>query len=358
MTKRENLLNALRRQNPKYVPYSLVLCDAQQEIFQAKTGSTDYLEYFGACHRVIRLDATKHPHDYSQFHPNLPQGAWINDWGVGHAPGSVAHFSRMIHPMAHFTTPDEVWAFPTPDITADYRYVGVAESVKKYHSTGIATKFYAIQLFEPAWYWYGLDNFLCGMMQDDEMVHAMMEKMTALKEEQAKKVAATGVDIIVFGDDVGTQRGMMMSLELWDKWVKPYTKRIIRAAKAVNPDVLAYYHTDGAVEEIIPGLIDIGVDILNPVQPECMCPAKIKARYGDKLSFWGTVGTQTTMPFGTTADVRREVRARIDTVGCGGGFVIAPTHVIEPEVPWENIVAFVEEARGYGAYATSQTSYP
>ena len=97
-------------------------------------------------------------------------------------------------------------------------------------------------------------------------------------------------------------------------------------------------------------MIIFEVDILNPVQPECVDPVAIKKKYGDRLSFWGTIGTQTTMPFGTPEDVRREIRARIETVGKGGGLLIAPTHVIEPEVPWENILAFIEAVKEFGRY--------
>ena len=98
------------------------------------------------------------------------------------------------------------------------------------------------------------------------------------------------------------------------------------------------------MEPVIPELIEIGIDILNPVQPECMDPAAIKRRFGDRLAFWGTVSVQRTMPFGTPDDVRAEVRARIRDVGRGGGLILAPAHVLGPETPWENIVAFFEAA--------------
>ena len=111
------------------------------------------------------------------------------------------------------------------------------------------------------------------------------------------------------------------------------------------------YHSDGVIYDIIPELIEIGVDVLNPVQPECVDPVLLKQQYGNKLSFWGTVGTQTTMPFGSPQDVRDTVRHMIETVGDGGGFLIAPTHLLEPEVPWENIEAFVQAVREFGTFA-------
>jgi uroporphyrinogen decarboxylase len=148
------------------------------------------------------------------------------------------------------------------------------------------------------------------------------------------------------GDDVATQRGMMMRPALWRRWLKPRLAAIISAAREVKPDILIWYHSDGDCRAIIPELIEIGVDILNPVQPECMDPAAVKAQYGDRLSFSGTIGTQTTMPHGTPEEVRGVVRERIATVGRGGGLLLAPTHVLEPDVPWENIVALVDAVRG------------
>jgi uroporphyrinogen decarboxylase len=114
--------------------------------------------------------------------------------------------------------------------------------------------------------------------------------------------------------------------------------------------MLIFYHSDGNATAIVPDLIEIGVDILNPVQSECMDPGEMKRLYGDRLSFWGTIGTQTTLPFGTPDDVRREVKTRMETVGVGGGLVLAPTHMVEPDVPWENLVALVEAVHEYGVY--------
>lgn len=115
--------------------------------------------------------------------------------------------------------------------------------------------------------------------------------------------------------------------------------------------MIALYHSDGVIYDIIPELIEIGVDVLNPVQPECVDPTALKAQYGDRLSFWGTIGTQTTMPFGMPEEVRENVRHMIETVGKGGGLLIAPTHLLEPEVPWENIEALIRAVKDYGIFA-------
>jgi uroporphyrinogen decarboxylase len=182
------------------------------------------------------------------------------------------------------------------------------------------------------------------------MAEALLNEVVSRSVFMARRLAEAGVDFIYTGDDVGTERAMLISPATWRRFLKPRLARVIAAARAVRPDIPVFYHSDGYCEPIIPELIEIGVTILNPVQPECMDPAELKRRFGDRLAFWGTVGTQTTMPFGTPDDVRREVRHRFETVGLGGGLVIAPTQTIEPDVPWENIVAFfeaVEECR-YG----------
>ena len=111
-----------------------------------------------------------------------------------------------------------------------------------------------------------------------------------------------------------------------------------------------FYHSDGFIEPVISELIEIGIDVLNPIQPECMNPAKIKRLYGDELSFFGTIGVQTIMPFGTPKDVRRAVREMIEKVGQGGGFIIAPTHFVPVEVPWENVQAFFDAVEEFGQY--------
>jgi uroporphyrinogen decarboxylase len=139
-----------------------------------------------------------------------------------------------------------------------------------------------------------------------------------------------------------------MSPKHWREFVKPRLAALISAAaKHGLPTCL---HSCGCIREIIPDLIEIGLTVLNPVQPECMDPVALKKQYGGQLAFWGTIGTQTTMPFGAPAEVKATVKRMIETVGKGGGLVLAPTHVLEPDVPWENILAFFQAVEEYGRY--------
>jgi len=134
---------------------------------------------------------------------------------------------------------------------------------------------------------------------------------------------------------------------MWRKFYKGRLEKIIKAAKEVKPDIIIKYHTDGNPEKVISELIEIGVELLNPIQPECLHPEKVKELYGDRLSMDGTMGTQTLFPFGTAKDVKEQTLDRIKKCAYNGGLVIAPSHVIEPEVPWENIIAFVDTLNEY-----------
>ena len=208
----------------------------------------------------------------------------------------------------------------------------------------------ACTIFETAWQIRGLTELLTDFLTREDWASCLLDRITELSVFRAKRFSEAGVDIIHVGDDIGMEDRMMMSPDTWRKWLKPRMARIIEAAREIKPDVLFHYHSDGYVEPVIPDLIQIGIDVLNPVQPECMDPAKLKREFGDRLAFWGTIGLQHTLPFGTPEEVEREVKERIETVGKGGGLYLSPTHVIAPEVPHENIFALVEAAKKYGRY--------
>ncbi len=189
-----------------------------------------------------------------------------------------------------------------------------------------------------------MEQFLEDMILYPTFAESLLDILTELGCVMARDFVRAGVDLLVTGDDVAMQHTMMFSPKLWRRMLKPRLARVIRAAKSVNPDIFIYYHSDGKIDPIVPELIEVGVDVLNPVQPECLDPVEVKKKWGQDLSFWGTIGTQTTLPFGTPDEVRQVVRTRKHEIGTGGGLVLAPTHVIEPDVPYENILAFFEAA--------------
>jgi uroporphyrinogen-III decarboxylase len=148
------------------------------------------------------------------------------------------------------------------------------------------------------------------------------------------------------GDDVGMQTGMLISPALWRRHLKPRMAELIARVKSINPAVKVAYHSDGMIWDIVPDLIEIGLDVLNPVQPACMDPADLKRRFGDRLCFWGSLDEQHTLPFGSPEDVRAEVRTRLATIGRHGGLILGPTHHVQLDTPMENFWAMVETIQG------------
>ncbi len=196
-------------------------------------------------------------------------------------------------------------------------------------------------IFETAWALRGLEQMMLDMILDPDLANHLLDIPYHYHLTAAKKLASLGVDMIWTGDDVGSQNQMLISPDMWRTFLKPRMANFISELKAINPAVKVAYHSDGDVEPIIPELIEIGIDVLNPIQPASMDPAEIKRKYGDKLCFWGTVDEQHTLPFGSPADVEAEVRERLHTVGQDGGLILAPTHHVQLDTPLENFWAMV-----------------
>jgi uroporphyrinogen decarboxylase len=133
---------------------------------------------------------------------------------------------------------------------------------------------------------------------------------------------------------------------MWRTWVKPHITAVFEAARKVKPDLLIAYHSDGDYEPVIPDLLETGVDILSTVQSECMDVVKMKREWGRTVSLMGTIGLQSTLRWEGPAGVRREVRRQIEILGRGGGFLLSPGNAVGPDVPWENLIAFIEAADG------------
>ena len=357
MTPRERVLTALNRQVPDRLPFEFSFggfTPALMDTFVVKTGATDPAVYWefpmrSVCHRgEPQYELWRR---YSAYYPKeLPVGTGIGGLGNASTPGSTLHFAKPIHPLKAASSAEAVAAYPLPDPTHPARYVHLKPEVDGLHAANLAVQgeLYCT-LFEAAWGIRGFEEMLSDFILNPDMVEVLLGRLTEIRVVQARQLAEAGIDILRLGDDIGKQEGMLMSPKTWRTWLKPKLARIIRSAKEVNPDLHIFYHSDGDCRPVIPDLIEIGVTVLNPVQPECMDPIELKSLYGDRLAFWGTIGTQTTMPFGTPEEVRATIKERIETVGKGGGLVIAPTHVLEPEVPWENVTAFVDAVRDYGA---------
>lgn len=285
--------------------------------------------------------------DFSPYFSDvtMPDGSFINRLGVLEIPGSMYHFTRYVSPLRQATTFADLEAFPFPS-TEGHTTEHMGPLVEAAHKQGRAAQSWLGHMYEDAWQIRGYEQFLMDMLTQPDWCEFILDKLKERNLFNAKAAAKAGVDFIRTGDDVANQKAMMFSVDHWRRFMKPRWAEVYAAARAIKPDLQIWYHSDGNIATIIPDLIEIGVTILNPVQPECLDPAWVKREFGQHLVLDGTIGTQTTMPFGSADDVRSTVRQRIETLGGDGGLIVSPTHVLEPEVPVDNVFALIDTVQG------------
>jgi uroporphyrinogen decarboxylase len=351
MNQRENLLSLLRREGFEYVPPQFGLCPHLAGVYRQKTGQNRaYEEYFempwAGVPDIKMPDAAK---DFLPWYDNLKAGTHIDVWGVAHEPGSAAamHMTRMIHPLKGIEDFERIKEYPFPSF-ANGTGAEQEAAVRDIHGKGLAALgMMQMTIWETAWYIRGMEDLMMDMMGDEPAASFILDRITGEAITRAQSYARAGADIVYLGDDIGMQRSIMMNADLYRAWLKPRLKTVIDAARRINPNIIIMYHSCGYVTPFINDLIEAGVDVLNPVQPESMDYHEIIGEYKDRLSFHGCVGTQTVMPFSSPAEVKAVVKDCLNTAGPAGGLLPAPTHLLEPEVPWENIIAYVEACREY-----------
>ncbi len=349
----ENLMRLFRREGYDSIPIQFDLCPHLENVYRDKTGSElPYQDYFGFPMREVELPAIPEQKqvDWPQFYTiGLKEGVEFDDWGIAYEPGSEAayHMTRMRHPMVAFKNVKQMQDYPFPDFS-EVPIEEMKNRVMKYHQKGLAVYgFMEFTIWEIGWYLRGMNQLMMDMALDDEKAYWLLDKTTDLACIRARKFAACDVDVLRFGDDVGMQSRLLMSEDFYRKFLKPRLGRVIRAAKEVKPNIIIHYHSCGYVTPLIPDLMEVGVEVLNPLQPECMDFKEMHELYGDRLSFSGTLGTQTTLPFGTPKEVRETVFRNLNIAGDNGGLLCCPTHLLEPDVPWDNIIAYVDACKEY-----------
>lgn len=356
MSPRERILRAIRRQKPDRVPREAVFTVPLEEEFYLRTYSTDYQTYFQMDRRTVQFRRPQPPANFSSYlqNINIPPGAFTDEWGNLIVKGLFYRTTDYVYPMRNLQTVLELGEYPFPDFFQDQCHVHLKAEVNQLHDKGLAATGSLWGTFlERAWHMRGMDRLFIDFYDNPDFANALLDKLLEIRTFQAIRYAEVDVDILHLGDDIGMQKTLLMSRPMWQKWIKPRLATVIKAARRVKPDIIIEYHTDGYVESFIPELIEIGINLLNPVQPECMDPAEIKRKFGARLSFSGTIGNQTTFPFGSPDEVRRVVAERISTVGYDGGLILAPSHTLEPDVPWENIQAFFAAVDEFGHYRWS-----
>ncbi len=261
-------------------------------------------------------------------------------WGVESIwrPGKTYTYTYYRHPLQFIELEEYRW--PDVDLDGFDRIVRVRKIYEDYCLYGSVE-----HMWEIAWQLTGFEEAMRMAYTRIDYLERILDSLQRLRLEQAKLLCEAGVDVVYDGDDVGMQKGMMISPRMWRRLLKPRYKELIDLCHRYG--VFFNFHSDGWIEPIIPDLIEIGVDILNPIQPECMDPVKLKQLYGDRICFEGTIGVQSVLPFGSCEDVAREVLERIANLG-PTGLILGPTHSIQPDTPIDNILTLYKTVLRYG----------
>ena len=288
-----------------------------------------------------------------------PHSNYIDSWGSGAMEITPGEWFPGVHPLLDATTPDEVETYPGwPDMSDPSRVAHVkaqARTLAEENHYAILATPWLLFPFERAYAMQGLENFLLNMALHPDFAVALLRKnaemckvlMGAFLDE-----LGPNVDIIKIGDDLGTQQSLMISPKMYRAMLKPIHADFIRFIKErTNAKVM--FHTDGDVEPLIEDFIEIGVDILNPIQTSAGKMSdlvSLKSKYGDRIVFCGAIDTHRVLPFGTPDEVRAEVKRVIQALAPGGGFMLGPVHTIMNDVPAENVLAMVDAVEEFGRY--------
>lgn len=285
-------------------------------MWRQRTADGDYFDLWGHHLHIVKNPSGAH----EQF----------ASWPL-QAASSVAELKN--HPWPE---PDW-WDFsPLPDL------IRQLDAHQEYH-----VRFRIGSVFEVAWQLRGMQEFLMDLSLKPEIPTYIMERLTDVYVENTKRVldlVGKRLDMVYFYDDVATQIALMISPEMWRKYVRPHHERILEVAKAYGMPVM--YHCDGAIYPLIPALIEMGVDLLNPVQADAagMDPQRLKDEFGDRLCFHGGIDIIKTLPRGTVDEVKAEVAERIRVLGQDGGYILASSHHIQSDTPLENVLAMYDLA--------------
>ncbi|OFW59940.1 MAG: hypothetical protein A2133_05175 [Actinobacteria bacterium RBG_16_64_13] len=192
----------------------------------------------------------------------------------------------------------------------------------------------------------GFSLFMKDLFQRPELVDYLLDQLAALAVESAGLLADAGVDVLLLDDDVAGGHGLLISPEMWRRFFRPRLAQIIEVARRSAPDMIIFYHSDGDFTALLADLVEIGVNVINPVAPDCMDATAIRKTFGGRLAMWGTVGTAWAWDRGTPAQLREDVRRRIESLG-RAGLLLSPAYDLD-FAPRDNVAAFVQAVRDFG----------
>lgn len=365
MKSKERVWRALTRQGlPDRVPIQFDLCRSLLETFARRRGlEVDYSEsyYEDLKYRISANDLrTAMGSDCVVVGAGLAEGfelrpdadgLVVNEFGMRMRQGPL-YMEVVDSPLRDATSLAEIEAYRFPDPYDPARYRKVEAEVARYAADYFVIGDCELTMFELSWHLVGMQRYMEDLATGAPYIEALLERAQRWSLGIASELARRGVDAIWFGDDFGSQTGLMLSPAMWRRVFKPLYAELFEAVRAISPRVLILFHSDGAVARLLPDLIEIGVDVFNPVQPNVPGhePEELKRAFGDRLSFFGAIDQQGLLPTASREEIAADVAHKIRVLGEGGGYMLAPAHIVQADTSPDNVEALIAAAREHGAY--------
>jgi uroporphyrinogen decarboxylase len=358
MTPRERVLAAINHEQPDRVPIVLGVSNATGIKMKPGTADPDE-ETLIRLHSDVRGVLDREPQSTMERNRTRePHSPCIDSWGSGQKEISPGEWFPGIHPMAEATTQEEIEQYPWPDMMDPTRVQHVsarAQQLAQENRYAILATPWLLFPFERAFAMQGMDRFLGNMIRFPDFAQTLLTRIAELCKTlmgQFLEQLGPNVDIIKIGDDLGMQHSLLISPDMYRQLLKPIHADFISLIKA-HTDAKVFFHSDGDIFDVMDDLVEIGVDILNPIQTSAGRMANLedlKKRYGKEMVFCGAVDTHRILPHGTPEEVKQEVRRVVRLLGPGGGFMVGAVHTIMNDVPAENILAMVDAVEEFGVY--------
>lgn len=362
MTPRERIQAALTRQQPDRTPTDGWFHHEVERKLKAHYGTESWdevlqelgVEGWAGCGVGLRFPEFDAKATVKPGVGGPRKAVWTDDrtyedaWGVRHRIGESGWYEEWLDgPLTRATTVAEIEACPLPGVENINEPDDYAERVAKLKAQDLFVRGGISNPYKDAWLLRGMDNVLADYLINRDMLEALYDRLYALYTEVCIRMARGGVDMITVTGDIAMQDRIIMGPKAWREVDKPRMARLIRETRKANPEVLFFIHSDGDVTDLMGDFVEMGFDVVNPLQPECMDPAEIKRQWGDRIALHGGISLQRTLPFGTVDEVRDEVETLIRNCGYNGGLVVFPSNVIQPDTPLENIIACFHAARDF-----------
>jgi len=344
----ENLKTAVTGGRPAWIPFTLDIgaipgmTEPILRQFREKTGADNPADYFDYDFRTCSLTAEYGGKEPEKLYGDIPGGTTFDEWGIGHwAGGAEATYEKMFSPLSTASEPAEIEAHPEPRLNE----LMPTALIEEYHARGYPVFGYAGSIYEWSWWLRGMQTFMEDLILNPGLIESLTGKVASFVRKLALKSAEAGIDVLCFFDDVGMQAGMQISPQLWRRYIKPRWVSVLDEVRSEYPHCIFFLHSCGNIGEIMPDIVEVGFHILHPLQPECMNFARAKSLFREKLLLCATLSAQQIFSFGSHDDVRQEVRRLKALCSEDNRAIFCPSNMIQPETPWENIEAFVQEAQ-------------